>query len=451
MAGGALVALVALCGCATPPAAGGGSGVGSGGEGPGPGGGKGPPQVATGTLIARLRYSADSDGADRDIQTLLDLDFGDEQTDAWTAHLVGRVSKDLDGNDFEEGFSDVSNTYDDGFDGRLYEAYGAVHAARGWQELRLGRQVLWEGPEFVRFDGVRAETDPQGDLKWRWGAYGGQPSHVFESSPEGDRVFGVLAEARPWAGARARFDFMHLEDERTLGTDQNDLFALSLWQTWAPDVRLWGRYERLEERDREAELGATWYHAPGDLLVQASHKEQFEPWNRLAEELDPLSNVLLTYAPFKHSRLLVTKGFGAAWDVQGGVDVRDLDDEDDLGTFNREFERYHAGVTAHDALVDGLDVTLGGELWRADVSDTTTWGLDLTRRLGEDWRVSAGSYYALYKDDYLLGEDRQEVRTYYLNLRRRLGQGSNWAVGYELEDGEIEDFQTVTARLTWAF
>lgn len=451
----ALLAVLALAGCATPGGgAQAGSGPGavgaSGASGAGEGEGDGPGEL-TGSLTTLARYRTTNDADDRDLELLLDVDWGDERQDPWSAHLLGRVSRDLDGDSTEDGFSDISNTYSDDFDGRLYEAYLDVHDARGWQELRVGRQVMWDIPEFVRFDGLRAETGPEGRHKWRWGLYGGQPSHVFESSPSGDEVFGVLAEAQPWRGGRARFDFLHLEDERQLGTDQNDLWALSLWQSWAPDVRLWGRYERLEERSREAEVGATWVHAASDLLVQASHREQFSPQNQLAEELDPLYDALVTYEPFKHSRLLVTKGFGDDWDLSGGVDVRDLDDEDDLGTFNREFERYHLGCTAHDAGLDGLDVTLSGEQWRADTADNLSWGLDFTQRLAEAWRLSAGSYYALYKDDLLLGEEREDVRTYYLTVRCKRDGGSSWSLGYELEDSDVEDFQTLTARATWAF
>jgi hypothetical protein len=404
-----------------------------------------------GSVTVRARYRTTNDAADRDLETLVTLDWGDAKTDDWTAHVAGRVAKDLDGDSTSPTFSDIGNTYDGGLDSRLYEAYGELHDA-DWQELRFGRQTLWDTPEFVRFDGARVEGKPEGELRWRWGAYAGQTSHLYESSPEGDRVYGALAEAHPWTGARARLDVMHLEDEIQLGTQKNDLLGLGLWQNIGQELQLWTRYNRLEEESRDGELGATWYDRSSDLLLQARYKEQFNTQNLLAEELDPFFTTLISYAPFRQSSLLATKGFDDDFELLAGADVRRLGDDADAGAFNREFERYHLGGTAHHvAGVPGLSVGLTGESWQADESDSLSWGLDVTRKLDETWRVSGGTYYALFKDDFLLGEEREDVRTWYLNVRCRRSPKLTWSVGYELEDGDIEDFQTVTAKATWHF
>jgi len=404
-----------------------------------------------GSVTLRARYRTTDGPADRDLESLISLDWGDDKNGDWSAHAAGSVSKDLDGDSTAPTFSDVDNTYDGGLDNRLYEAYGEYHAA-GWQELRIGRQTIWDTPEFVRFDGARVESKAAGDLRWRWGVYAGQTSHTYESSPEGDRVYGALAEARPWTGARARVDVMHLEDEVQLGEQNNDLIGLGLWQNIGQSLQLWSRYNRLEEESRDGEVGATWYDRASDLLLQAIHKELFNAQNLLTEELDPFYTTLVTYEPFRQSRLMATKGFDDDFDLLAGADVRRLKDEDDSGEFNREFERYYLGGTTHDvAGVSGLSIGLTGETWQSDDSDTLSWGLDVTRKFNEVWRLSGGTYYALYKDDFLLDDEREDVRTWYLSVRCRRSSALSWSVGYELEDSGLEDFQTVTAKATWHF
>jgi hypothetical protein len=406
-----------------------------------------------GSLVSRLVARRNSDDSDLDLYALLSVDVGDREQDDWTGYVLGRVSKDLDGDTGGEDstFASLEDTYDDSLNGRLYEAYVEGHAT-GLEVLKLGRQGLYDTPEYVRIDGARLETEPTGSDRHSFGFYAGRPVHEYESSSDGDEALGIYAENRPWDGARARLDYMYLNDEELLGSDNNDLWAVQLDQTIDRKVMLHGDYSLLEDRPREYTVRGTWVDPQEGMLVQASHHELLSTQKLLVEEFDPFYESLLEYYPYRQEGLLVSKSFDEDFDLSGGADIRRVTDDDDIGEFNREFDRYHATGTWHDVFMADLSVALTAETWQADGSDeVATWGLDLTRVFTEDLRGSVGSYYALFKNDFLLEEEREDVRTYYVSLRYRIDPQLSWLFGYEYEDAEDDDYQTLRARATWRF
>ena len=108
-------------------------------------------------------------------------------------------------------------------------------------------------------------------------------------------------------------------------------------------------------------------------------------------------------------------------------------------------------TTIHDVLTEGVSVSMTGERWDGDGSDYGTWGLDVTREWSKDLRASAGSSYALFKNDFLLGQERQDVRTYYLKLKYRTEPRLTWTFGLEHETGDVDDFDTLMVNATWRF
>jgi hypothetical protein len=67
-------------------------------------------------------------------------------------------------------------------------------------------------------------------------------------------------------------------------------------------------------------------------------------------------------------------------------------------------------------------------------------------------RASLGSYYALFKNDFLLGTDRQDVRTYYLSLKYIVDPRLTWSLGVDHEESsDVDNFDTLTAKATWRF
>jgi hypothetical protein len=47
--------------------------------------------------------------------------------------------------------------------------------------------------------------------------------------------------------------------------------------------------------------------------------------------------------------------------------------------------------------------------------------------------------------------ERQDVRTYYVLLRLRQDPRLSWSFGYDYEDADIDDFQSLTVKASWRF
>ncbi|MCB9898564.1 MAG: hypothetical protein H6825_11210 [Planctomycetes bacterium] len=402
------------------------------------------------SLRARRRWTGDS--RDLDLYGLLSVDVGDESKDDVTAHVLGRVAWDVDGRNGDDSgtFSSIDDSYDSRLTERLYDAWIDVHRVGPFKTMRVGRQTLWETPELVVFDGGRVDTEEFGPLRISGGAYAGQTSHEFESSPRQDAVYGVFAQTRPWQGSRVRLDAMHLRDDTSdAGKLRNDFVGMNVWQSVGENLRLHGEYTRLENHSRDAQVDGTWYDAENDFMAQLSYKEFLQPQARRVTELDPYFTVLGEYAPYHQSRMLLSKGFDDDFTVEAGTDVRRLADGSDEGPFNREFQRWFATGTIH--YPEQLDVSVTGEVWDGDGEGTSTWGLDATKQATDALRVSAGSYYSLFKSDYLLDSEREHVRTYYLRIKQQLDPASTFSLGYEYEDADFQNLQTLTAKMTWRF
>jgi hypothetical protein len=404
-----------------------------------------------GSFGVRYIHRQTSDDHDNDLYGLLETTIGDEEQDAITGYVLARASWDIDGDQGESPFGSLSDTYDGPVDSRLYEAYVDFHED-GFSLLRLGRQSLDETPEWVRFDGVSAETAPSGSRKHQFGAFLGRPNHEYESSTSGDKALGAWYRVRPWEGARLRLDAMHLEDEAQLGSENNDLLGVRLSQQLGREFAFHGKYTVLEEKPRDFDLRGTWTRPESGWLVSAWYHELVRTQSFLTEEFDPYFQTLTEYFPFRQYRLMASKAFESGYDLTAGMDLRKLKDSGDEGEFNREFERYYLTGAVRDFLVKELTFSATGELWDGDGSDYSTWGLDLTRQWTPKVRTSLGSYFAAFKNDFLLDEDREDVRTYYLAMKYLVDRTLTWSLGIDHEESsDVDNFDTLTAKATWRF
>jgi hypothetical protein len=406
-----------------------------------------------GHFAARYRGRAGDGTDDHDVYTTLYTDVGQVRPGDWTYHVLGTLYADLDGG--EDGtdefvFFGLADTYDSAVHGDLYHLYADYHGRGGLERARLGRQLDYGTPELAWFDGASLALAEQGSRRSSGGLYGGIPVHAYESSAEGDVVFGVWGETHPWKDARLRLDWMHLEDDYLLAENENDLLGLSAWQTLARAWRLEGAYTSLEGDPRDLELRGAWLAEDQDLVLRASYYRLLEEQNQLVLELDPFTTSLFTLFPYEQARFLASQGFDA-WSLEGGFDLRRVEDQGDVGQFNRDFERYFLTVASSAGLLPwDLEAALSADTYYGD-DDVRSFGGELSRAAGQGAEVSAGTYYSLYKYDIFQNEERDDVRTYFARLWREIGASRTFDLRYEYEDDEDEDYHTLRVGTTWHF
>ena len=413
------------------------------------------PDAIAGHAAARYRGRSGDGVDDHDIYTTLYADVGLERPGDWTYHLLGTAYADLDGSadsTDEFVFFGLADTYDSPVHGDLYHLHADYHGRGALERGRVGRQLDYATPELAWFDGASVELAERGARQSSGGLYGGIPVHAYESSPEGDVVFGLWGQTHPWKGGRLRLDWMHLEDEYLLAENEDDLIALSAWQTLARAWRVEGAYTTLEGDARDLELSGAWLAEEQDLVLRASFYRLLEAQTQQVIELDPFTTSLFELFPYEQARVLASKSFGGTWSLEGGFDVRRVDDEGDIGQFNRDFERYFATVASSQGLLPwDLEAALTVDSYDSQGDDVRSFGGDLARAVSQRDEVSVGTYYSLYKYDIFQNEERDDVRTYFARLRRELGESRTFDLRYEYEDDDDEDYHTLRVGTTWQF
>ena len=401
----------------------------------------------SGTLDSRVVSRSRGSDSDLDVYTLLSLDAGREGAE-WSGRATARLAWDVDGR--SEGFESLADAEGDALDSELYDAFVRWRGSGEVRSATLGRQFVHETPVALWFDGLALESREAGAWRWKTSLHGGVPVHAFESSRSGDSVVGIAQELRPLKPLRVRADWLHLEDERSGFDGSNDLAALALDGTLGPG-RTWKlAYSRLDGEDRDASASLAWADYERGWTLQLSHYRLLETQTARALELDPFFEQLNRLEPFSQTRAVATRDFTPSVHATGGVDLRRIEDSDDEGSFNHDFDRYWLTLALDDALPFGVALALTGEVW-SSASDVETWGVDLDRRLGERWRVAAGSFYSLFKLDSFAGSEREDVRTSFARIEYRSSETARWSLRYEREDDDSGDTHTLRGGVSWRF
>ena len=405
----------------------------------------------TGFVSARLLARFAGGEHDADLVGLVSVDYSDPRR-AWIrAHATARLALDLDGSSPGSPFDGLSDLYDQALEARLYDAYVDLEPPDGIGRLRVGRQYEALSPETVHFDGLAFHTEPAGPSELSAGFYGGAPVHLYEAREEGESLLGSFVEARPWAHARARLDWMHLDDTALLGPVAADLFGLGLWQRFEGGLAAEGQYTRLGDEDRDLRLRGEYQAEDGSLALRATYYQLFQTQNELPDVIDPYSAVLQEYFPYRQGGLSLTSELGHDVALDLGADLRRVDDADDVGEFNRDWERYRIGLAFRDAFTRGLTLTLSADQWDGDERDIGTWGANLDYQDEGAWRYSAGSYYSLYKYDLYSNSERDDVRTYYARAVYKVGPQLSFELGYDYEDDVFEQYHILRGGALWRF
>lgn len=400
-----------------------------------------------GYLASRLYTRWTGDDSDTDLYETLSLDFGDSNKDAVTGHFMGRLTYDFDGAD--DTFSSLNDTYGGRLDGLVYDAYADLNDIDGFSRIRVGRQTVYESPEVAFFDGILAASEELGSAKFQFGAYFGASTHLYETSHSGDLTAGAYAQMRPWTGGRVRVDYMYLEDDARLGSHEDDLFGAGFWQNCGKNLDFDAAYSRVADRDRDAQ-GRLVYRVPEwDLMLRGSYYRLLQTQGDLVLEADPYYNALNELHPYDQWSLLAAKDFAEMVRLQGAADLRRVDDNDDIGTFNRDYDHYYATASLFEFGCKGLTVSATMDLWNSDGQNIDSWGADASYVVDRT-TFSAGTYYSLYKYDLFSNSERDDVRTYYLRLRHKM-DAITLDGDYEFEDEDLDRFHRVRLGVTWRF
>ncbi|MBI2191656.1 MAG: hypothetical protein HYU36_06710 [Planctomycetes bacterium] len=409
-----------------------------------------------GFLSTRYRGRWTNGQEDNDTYATLGLDLGNSDKHWATFHFLGRSAWDIDGNKDRTGFyvfDSIDDTYDDNITARLYHAYVDVHQIPFVEIVRAGRQSDAETPVTAYFDGGRIETEDLTFLGLKFGVYGGIPVHLFESSSENDLLGGTYGQIKPWGGGRFRGDWMHLEDKNGLtgAEHQNDLFGVSGWQDMTRYFQLYVNHTRLDEESRDIFARGTIQVPQWDFKSQLSYYELLTSQRDLVIELDPYFASNFELFPYYQVRWLVSKGIGEHFIAEGGLDVRRVWNDRDIGNFNREFDRYFATLSTIDFPLEGSSVSVTGDLWDSPQRDINSIGFDFSHQFTKKFKASLGTYYSLFKYDFLGNQERDDLRTYYVKLTYKLTRHLKVTAGYEFEDDAPDEYHELKVTVQWSF
>ncbi|MBF0197028.1 MAG: hypothetical protein HQL32_04930 [Planctomycetes bacterium] len=403
-----------------------------------------------GFLDSQYRFRATSSDDDHDLYETLGLDVGKELS----FHFLGRAAVDLDGNQGKSSyaaFDSLADTYSKSIDAKLFSAYLDYNKLEKVDQLRLGRQTLYQTPEIAFFDGLNVESSELGRLKGQVGVYGGVPVHLYESSSSNDYIIGLNGSISPWWGSNARLDWMRVKDAYKTNLHENDLFNLGLKQKINDKVRLSAAYSLLESESRDLSLKGYYQDAEHDLQLYVSYYKLLNSQEDHAMEFNPYQAILRDMKPYCQVHFLASKGLGENLFIEAGVDVRTLDESGDKGTYNREYTRYYLSPAWYDNPWPGFSVGITGEIWDSEGRDIATYGLDLSHRCSEKLKVSLSSYFSLYKYDIYTDTERDDVQSYTLKCKYALRKNLKLRVSYDYEDDDYESYHIIKSGVQCHF
>jgi len=434
------------------------------GDGGDAGDGAGRAATLTGSVSTRYRGRRGGGREDHDLLEILALDWsaprpgaGSGEREPLSATLLARGRADLDGEGAsDDPFVSLADTRGGELSGDVFRAELVVPLPGAIERARLGRVQEAATPELAWFDGVLVEGRERGPHRLALSAYAGRPVHLYEPSAPGEWLAGLALDGAPWAGARARLDWMHLEDERVLAEHHDDLVGASLVQVLDERWTVSGDASLLEGEARDARLGVT-YAGDDGLFLRLAHLEQLETQRETSLEADPFFDSLRALFPYRATTVLAARDVGRVG-IEVGGDWRRVDDDDDVGAFNREYDRGYLSLTLRDTLPADIVPSLTAERWHGDGSEVEGLGFDLARELGEGEDLALGTYRSLYKVDLFAASEHVDVRTWFVRWRRRArsARGDERAragldCAYEYEDGEGETFHALRLGVTWRF
>jgi hypothetical protein len=415
------------------------------------------PYEVSGFWSTSYRVRTGDPGNDQDLYSYVSLDGGNRDVDDVLFHLLGRVTYDFDGSSADDPFFSLNDVNAGTIDAHVYEAFvdlqrGLAPDSLGVRRVRIGRQNVYAAFTYL-VDGLRLDFEPiesAGNLELA--VFGGLPEYLYEDSRSGNWIAGMEASFKPWCDGRIDLRYTHIQDESEWVEGGSDDYAsIALRQRLTDDLSFYGIWNTIDAGTRDVSFRVDWSEPRCDLSLHGLYRYQSTITSEYTTVYDPYVAVLGTSFAYHQVQLEASKIFCDVFGVDAGVAGRILSDSDDESTFNHEFVRAWLTLSASRWIAEDVDVALTGEFWHASDEDTASAGGEITWRPSDKLKVSAGSYYSLYKQDLFVIEENVDVTTIFLRVAWKFAEDFRFDGRYEYETGDEGVFHTAMFGLTWTF
>ncbi len=404
----------------------------------------------SGNLSSWYRYRRSGEDRDQQLIGLLALDYGDPDQDTWSGHFLGRGAWDMDGNDLDNTFNGILQTYPNPITGRIYTLYVQGRDLGPFARVRLGRQEILETPEPAWIDGLSVQTQAVGRARFRAGGYIGRATRIYATSQDALST-GLDVEIEPWFQSRFRLDWMYVDQRQPVPTIDDQLFGLTGWQNLGEDNRLFGKITMVGDRGRDLILRDTHLFSGWGMQLEVSYVELMTTQRRQVIEFDLFTEAVFEYKPYRQFQIHVDEDFSDNYSMDGGIDLRRLKHSSDEGTFNREFDRYFVSASLHDLFQRTTAFNVTWDYFDSSGEGISALSADCICKFAKGWEARAGTTYSLFKYDWTTSREREHVRTYDLGVTWRPNPALRLRFLYVLEDDDIGRFHSLRAAFSWDF
>lgn len=418
-----------------------------------------PPSKDKDWLRGRLTLGVDSAWSDRGADLRFDqwLEFQVDPPTCPKLHLRGSLwllEDAIEESDRSSAVRDINDATREDVHFRPLYLYVQADDLIGHSTLRLGRQRILEGAAYNRIDGVYFK---QRFAAWDYYVFGGGRATIFGDAFE-SWIGGGGLSVRPLRGTKLAADFYYGEDDRRslpqwaggrFAGDDN-LLALSLWQTITPNVTFFGRYAWYDGKSDDIRLNLTGYVPCLDVAFDAAFRSRLGFLGDRVSDLTGYYRVLGGLPKNDTYFLALHKPIGkkVVFSVEGEI----LNVRSDVGLAQspRDYARLGA-ILAADDLCRGFGGSVNVEWWDVDGGESLwTVGGEVTKR----WKcvqVALGSDYQRYEDRVIVysGPDALNPYRYSLTYDMLPYYGQAVLGGNTLAVELHEDIRSVYLRGKW--
>ncbi len=404
--------------------------------------------------------SGDESGEEQELREYLSLSFG-EKTRTVTCRVAGFAAHNLEGRTYSAPYGSLQDANGGNY-ARLSTAYLDFRPERLLLEhTRIGRQWLHDIPELSRMDGVRVESGAL-EKQWKTRAFGfaGIPSHLNESSRSGDRIFGGGVSLRPFPGSEFTVLYARLRDAYDLKridtadhyTFNDDLLRIEL-SAWLVEnqLRFSTDYSMVNGASRDCALHLFGSTVSGGSAAECYVKTVFETQNLRSTSLDPYVSVLRSYQPYCEAGFKASHRFTDLFSIDGGLLVRRLEDNRDVGPFNHEFERCYLNGTVSEVPFASSCCVVTANLYDTGGDRFCEVEGSYEQDLSSMFHLRFGTRYALYEEHRYTLEERSRVRAGFLHMKAQITDDISMGLLYDIEDSDRETNHFLQLHLRMRF